>query len=321
VKNARLQRILQLGGKGGPTETREIPPGGKPPAGPEWYIAPDPLNPGYRIAVRPSRGDEIDAESAKRMHLAPDSEGKYHATPTMINTAMRTQELSEAAAARTAAAAAERQRREDQHAEDLAVRKDRNAVLAGDAEDRKARAAATLRDAEQRTSDSIDQARNNLLNSAVTWRNNELDRLKRDGPALGKKAEQEEAEIQREWLRRSQSAYDQWGDAIRRRPGHTAADFKFYPNGSVVQASEPYGAGGKAVPVGSGGPPPPPAPPTASTGGGRGGRGGANLPPRVATPQNKTMSKAEVQAYADTTKTDYATAAKVFTDRNFTITP
>jgi hypothetical protein len=107
---------------------------------------------------------------------------------------------------------------------------------------------------------------------------------------------------------------------IRRRGG-SAADFTVYPNGSVAQSSESYGAGGKGA--GEGPTPTPKAPvtPATPTGCGRGGRG--NVPPPVQTaPQGKTMTTADLQDYAnDHTNGNLAAARKIFTSKGWTILP
>lgn len=291
-KQQALQRITNMGGK--TPQIRYFPANSPPPPevakSSDWVVDDYPYDKRYKIAVRPDPGEQIDDETAEFLGM---SKGTYLPKGQIVGAAK-----AKVAAANAVAAQSEREkenlRKQLADANTVRHQKVEEGLMAGAEADRQAAREATRQQQEQKQSDAIDQGRTALLNSATTWRNNELDRLKRDGPALGKKPEEEEAAINAEWLRRSQDAYEKWGNAIRRRPGGTAADFKVYPNGSVVQVSEPYGAGGKPVPIGSAEKPPAPpvVPPAQSTGGGRGGRGAPKVPPAVNTATTPTAQAA-----------------------------
>lgn len=302
-----LQRIIAMGGK--TPQIRYFPANSVPDdvaKSNDWYIRTDPADPSHKIAVRPDPGQQIDDETADFLGLP---KGAYVQTRDAVGAARAKVALATAGETSTNK---ENQLLRQQLADEERKRHNKETEKLGagrEADQAEARQARLDADKEKRDA-GINSARDTKLTSATVWRQNELDKIRTQGSI---NPEADEAKLDREWLRRSQSAYDEWGQAIR-RGGGSAADFTVYPNGSVAQSTEAYRAGGKGVPLGEA--PAPaltPAPKPKPTGG--------KVPPPVnAASQAKTMTSADLQAYAkEHTHGDVAAAKKLFIDKGWTI--
>jgi hypothetical protein len=211
-------------------------------------------------------------------------------------------------------------------------------IAAGNAADRAEAKRQAQETAKEKMSDAANTERANKLTTADVVRNRaQSEEIRTQGHVSPAK----QAEIDKEWLRQSQQAYDNWSLGIRNRGG-SAADFTVNPDGSVVQSTESYGRGGKPVPLGAAAPAAPTSaqpvqptggggrlPPAVNTGGGRGGGRGAppaQPPTQAASPSAAPQQKSEpfsVRMPNGNTGhfANRAAAEKFFSDRGLILGP
>jgi hypothetical protein len=283
-EDRRYKIIKDAGGRGSLSpDVVHVAPGAPLPEGKGWNVYDDPYTPGGKVVVRPNQGIPLTQEKAQAMQIPWQGEGQTYAPAAMVSAFDKLQSAQTIADQRYYQRELDRARQENESLrkgkEFEETRQDRK--LTRDILQQNVSEKTT--EAKQKVSDAADRQREGELTAATTWRQNEVDKAMREegavDPASLNPATQ--AKLNKEWQRRSQSAYDRWSGGIRRRGG-SAADFTVDPGGGVVPSTEPYGLGAAPVPLGA---TPasaaPTAPPAQSTGGGRGGRGGGNLPARV----------------------------------------